>query len=245
MASEAARRLLMDNSDIRHVQKFYELLDSIETKIGGKRTLANCDGYMSWPKRGVYFFFEPGEERSTSGNGLRCVRVGTHAISKNSKTKLWNRLSQHQGTIRGENPGGGNHRGSVFREHVGTALINRDKWPDEISGNWGGSNAPKEIKMREWPLERKVSDHIRSMPFIWLEIDDEPGPNSLRGYIERNSIALLSNYQRDNNPIDPPSSSWLGNWAEHPDVRKSGLWNANHVDEDFNEEYLTVLESLI
>jgi hypothetical protein len=54
--------------------------------------------------------------RSTSGSGLRCVRVGTHAINKNSKTKLWNRLSQHQGTIRGKNPGGGNHRGSQTKE---------------------------------------------------------------------------------------------------------------------------------
>jgi len=97
---------------------------------------------------------------------------GWHTYNQqDSKTKLWKRLSQHQGTIRGENPGGGNHRSSVFREHIGTALINRDNWPEEISGNWGGSSAPKEIKVCEWPLERKVSEHIRSMPFIWLEID--------------------------------------------------------------------------
>lgn len=235
----------MDNPDIRLIQQFYELLDQIETKIGGKRTLANCDGYMSWPKRGVYFFFEHGEMRSTSGSGLRCVRVGTHAISKNSKTKLWNRLSQHQGTIRGDNPGGGNHRGSVFREHVGTALIDRDNWPNEISRNWGGTNAPKEIKVSERPLERKVSEHIRSMPFIWLEIDDDPEPESMRGYIERNSIALLSNFHRKSIPIDPPSNSWLGQWAKSEKIRQSGLWNSNHVDDFMDENFFDVFNSVV
>ena len=32
------------------------------------------------------------------------------------------------------------------------------------------------------------------MPFLWLEVPDPPGPDSLRGYIERNAIVLLSNY---------------------------------------------------
>ena len=82
------------------------------------------------------------------------------------------------------------------------------------------------------------------IPVIWLEIDDEPGPDSLRGYIERNSIALLSNYHRSNNPIDPPSESWLGQWAKSGKVKQSGLWNSNHVDENFNENLFEVFESL-
>jgi hypothetical protein len=32
------------------------------------------------------------------------------------------------------------------------------------------------------------------MQLLWLEIDDEPSPASLRGFIERNAIALLSTY---------------------------------------------------
>ncbi|MGH9428328.1 MAG: hypothetical protein ACRD2L_18745 [Terriglobia bacterium] len=49
-----------------------------------------------------------------------------------------------------------------------------------------------------------VTHYISAMPFLWLQIDDKPGPNSMRGMIERNAIALLSNYA--GNPIDPPSS---------------------------------------
>jgi hypothetical protein len=200
---------------------------------------------MSWPERGVYFFYEPWEERTTSGTGLRVVRVGTHSLRENSDRTLWDRLINHRGTVGGTNPGSGNHRGSVFREHVGTALIKRDNWPDDIAKNWGGSNAPRYIKEAEVPLEQAISKHIGSMPFIWLEIDDEPGPNSLRGYIERNSIALLSNYLSESNPIDPPRKSWLGQWSRSEKVRNSGLWNSNHVDENFEIQFLETMESLI
>ncbi|MBN1304915.1 MAG: hypothetical protein JXA13_10810 [Anaerolineales bacterium] len=235
----------MDHQDIHQVRRFYELLEQIEIKIGGKRTLADCDGYLPWPERGVYFFFEPGEERSTSGCGLRCVRVGTHALARGSQSTLWKRLRQHRGKVGGHNPEGGNHRGSVFREHVGTALIQRDHWPDEIAGNWGGSNAPREIKQAEAPLEREISRLIGRMPFLWLEVNDEPGPNSLRGTIERSSIALLSNYFRKSNPIDPPSKTWLGQWAKSEKVRRSGMWNSNHVDERFDVQFLATLENLL
>src|SRR5437773_8838436 len=55
--------------------------------------------------------------------------------------------------------------------------------------------------------EQSVSYHLAHMPFLWLNIDDSPGHKSLRGMLERNAIALLSNYQRM--PLDPPTPSWL------------------------------------
>ena len=73
----------------RDLARFYGLLDGLEARLGGMRTLADCDGRMSWPTRGVYFFFEDGEERSDSGSGLRGVRVGTHALMAKSRTRLW------------------------------------------------------------------------------------------------------------------------------------------------------------
>jgi hypothetical protein len=97
--------------------RYYDLLDRLEQKLGGERRLSECSGRMDWPKRGVYFFFEPGEERRDSGHGPRVVRVGTHALTTNSRTTLWNRLSQHRGV---EKSGGGNHRGSIFRLIVGS-----------------------------------------------------------------------------------------------------------------------------
>ncbi len=60
--------------------RFYGLLERLEQKVGGMRTLTACSGRIDWPRRGVYFFLEDGERRSDTGQGLRIVRVGTHAL---------------------------------------------------------------------------------------------------------------------------------------------------------------------
>lgn len=228
---------------LRDIQRFYEILGELEASVGGTRTLGRAHGRMNWPERGVYFFFEPSEERTTSGTGLRVVRVGTHALKPGGQTTLWQRLRTHRGNVGGSNPGAGNHRRSVFRLHVGKAFIRRDHWPEAVAGTWGvGSSAPKSVRERERPLERAVSQHIRGMPFLWIGVDDDPGPTSLRGYIERNAIALLSNYSFRDMPIDPPSATWLGQWAARERLRRSGLWNANHVAEDYAPAFLDVLQ---
>jgi hypothetical protein len=91
------------------------------------------------------------------------VRVGTHGLASGSRTTLWKRLRQHQGTLKS---GGGSHRGSIFRLQVGTALINRDGWPPAVAGTWAkGSSASTAIRQAEQPLEMAVSQSIRQMPF--------------------------------------------------------------------------------
>ena len=79
-----------------------------------------------------------------------------------------------------------------------------------------------------------------------------PGPpagkNSDRAYVEKNSIALLSNYNYlgSSSVIDPPSHTWLGSFCSHEKVRKSGLWNVKHVNEkDVDHDFLDRLEARI
>jgi hypothetical protein len=85
----------------------------------------------------------------------------------------------------------------------------------------------------------RVSEH--ALP--WLAIDDAVGPDSLRGYIERNTTDLLSNYRRP--PLDPPSQDWLGLHCNRERVRSAVLWNSNHVDEQYEPAFLDVLERLV
>lgn len=221
------------------LQRFYELMDELARRLGGPRHLSACSGRLSWPERGVYFFYEDGEERAGSGSGPRVVRVGTHALKSGSGTTLWNRLSQHRGSA---GSGGGNHRGSIFRLIVGTALMARDghdcpTWDDRRS------TAPREVRTAEQPFERHVSAVIGAMPFLWLPIEDESGPESDRGVIERGAIALLSEWGKE--AIDPPSETWLGRYCSRQRVRESGLWNANHVDETYDPSFLDRLEQLV
>ena len=233
-------RIMLRNTIQRaaHLKRFYDLLGVLEHRTGGPRRLMDCSGRMDWPRRGVYFFREAGEDRSDTGSGPRVVRVGTHALKPGSRTQLWSRLSQHKGPARS---GGGNHRGSVFRKHVGAALIEKN---GHVATTWGnGSSASREVRMGELGIERLVSKKIGAMPFLWLSVDDAPGPDSQRGYVERNSIALLSNFIGE--PIDPPSPHWLGRCCNRERVRRSGLWNSNHVDESCDPAFLDVLSALI
>jgi hypothetical protein len=145
--------------------------------------------------------------------------------------------------------GGGNHRGSIFRLIVGAALIRRDGL---IFPTWGnGSTAESFVRSGEVALERQVSRLIGDMPFLWVPIGDEPGPKSRRGYIERNAIALLSNYNKP--PLDPPSQEWLGRHCEREQVSesvrdrvmKSGLWNSDYVDAAYDPAFLNELGAFV
>ena len=81
------------------------------------------------------------------------------------------------------------------------------------------------------------------MPFLWLNVSDDPGPNSSRGLIERSSIALLSSYSRP--AADGPSTEWLGRYSDRERVRLSGIWNNNHVDETYDPSFLDEMDSRI
>ena len=202
--------------------RFYDLLERLEGRIGGKRVLADYIGGMHWPNRGVYFFCEAGESRSRSGEGLRVVRVGTYGLKAGSRSTLWKRLAQQQGIDLPPSWGVGGDPGAAARR------LRLDR-----SG----------VKLAEAELEARVSHHIRAMPFLWLNVGDEPGPRSERETIERNAIALLSGYREP--ALDPPSPGWLGHSSDRWRVRRSGLWNNNHVDEDYDPSFLDTMEKRI
>ena len=226
------------------LQRFYEILDRLRDRVDLRR-LADCHGRLNWPARGVYFFFEAGEQRTTSGKGSRVVRVGTHAITATSRTTLWDRLSAHRGIAKS---GSGNHRGSVFRLLVGEAMIKRGglhvpSWAE--GGSLGEASqrlgmAREAIRDLERPVESAVTLAISAMPFAWVKVDDPPSTTSQRAVIERNAIALLSNFGKVS--ADPPSETWLGLDSEKDRVRRSGLWNNNHVEETYDPTFMDILE---
>lgn len=229
------------------LDRFYRLLDELADRVGGARKLKDCTGYMDWPDRGVYFFLAPGETRP---NGLhRATRIGTHAVSAGSSTSLWNRLKGHYGTGSGsaEHPHGGNHRGSVYRLRVGEAIVEKhalhDDYPD-WGTRWSSVDRDRStVRDEEYVLERRVSTYVREQPFLWVDVDDEPGPDSDRAYVERNAIALLSNV--GSGSIDPRPADWLGSHSRSRKIRESGLWNVDHVDEAHDPAFLDRLERAV
>ncbi|MFW6195974.1 MAG: hypothetical protein ACOC5D_01435 [Thermoplasmatota archaeon] len=226
----------------KHVDRFYELLNKLEDKVNDKRKLKDCSGRMEWPERGVYFFFS-NEEWREGGSSLRITRIGTHALTDGSSTTLWNRLIAHRGYNRGSFPNGGNQRGSVFRRIVGESIINKKDLEHEFPHWSEGSSASRDIRENEYEMEKRVSSYIRDLPFLWLKVNDKPSPDSDRAYIERNSIALISNYRKE--PRDPRDEGWLGYHSPKEKIRKSGLWNSDHVTERYDPNFLNVMEEYI
>lgn len=230
------RRLRSNNrSDL---EDLYGLLANLRTAEGGGRILRDCTGHDDWPERGVYFLFEQGELRSTFTGVQRVVRIGTHMVSRGSKATLWNRLRTH----RGHADGRGNHRASVFRRHIGDALIQRSHGKIDLT-TWGqGQSATKEIQSQENFLEKEVSEYIGNMTILWLSIPDKAGPDSDRSFIEKNAIALLAGIGRQ---VDPPSDKWLGTFSPTPAIRDSGLWNIDYTNYNYDDRFLEVLSKYV
>ena len=220
-------------TDLDH---FYAALRCLAAQPHQGLQLGECNGRMSWPDRGVYFFVEPGEFRQ-GAEELRVVRVGTHAVSIGSRSTLWGRLRAH----RGASDGSGNHRGSVFRRHIGVALLEHGDHRKVTT--WGvGSSAPRPVRIREAALELAVTAYLAKTRVFWVDVPDAPGRDSMRSFIERNAIALLSNML---NPLDQPSKEWLGRWSDREEIRKSGLWNVDFVRNVHDPGFLRVLDGCI
>ena len=205
---------------------FYALMGELERR--GKRRLSEADGRMNWP--GVHFFFEPGENRSCSGQGPRVVRVGS------SGRPLGKRLEEHCGTL---TPPYGNHRHSVFRLLVGNALIGRDPRVGIDSWSVRKIKDVQRARLAERSLEEMVSRRIGGMSVAFVPIEDALG----RDNVKRNAIALLSGFP--DRASDPPSSNWLGRHCDREKVRLSGLWNNVHVDGVHESGFLSVFERLV
>ncbi|WP_197422426.1 MULTISPECIES: DUF6884 domain-containing protein [unclassified Phenylobacterium] len=216
--------------------RFDGLIRKLSRAQDGGRRIADCHGRQPWPERGLYFVTE-----DVGPGGRRMVtRVGTHAVSVGSRTTLWDRVSTH----RGAGHGGGSHRSSIFRAHVGRALSRRAA-AASVPPSWGvGASAPSEIRAGEAELERRVSEKIGDMRLLWLDVPDAPGPRSDRAYLERNIIGLLSRANLLGARVQP-DPIWLGADSSDWRIVVSGLWNLDHLFHRPDPAFLDVLESFV
>lgn len=209
----------------------YKIVSHLAKKSGLRRLKEAFSDDM--PDSGVYLFFDEREKRLKDIDQLRIVRVGTHGVASGSKASLRNRMRTHFGTTSGE----GNHRSSVFRLHTGRSMINAKLAPAIES--WGVSSSDASTLLAERELERHVSKYLGELYVLLIDVPGESDKANDRAYLEQNLIALLSNACK---PLDPPSCEWLGLSSAKRGIRKSGLWNVNHVEQRFDPAFLDVLD---
>lgn len=134
----------------------------------------------------------------------RIVRVGTHT----GEGRLPKRLKLHYG---------GRTRRSVFRRHVGNALVSAG-----LAEGMPGDAAPFGSNQISSVLEEAVSKRFaQTFSFSVIGIDDKD--DRLR--LESGLIASLAS-----GPYGVSSEHWLGRHSPVEAIRVSGLWNKNHVD---------------
>lgn len=215
--------------------KAYKAFEVISRRIGLYHLRDLLDTEL--PKQGVYFFFDAGESTKYSTTIPRLVRIGTHGVSAGSTATLRNRLRTHLGTRAGL----GNHRASVFRLHVGRAIIERDGLHDQFP-NWGkGQSAEKAITEQEVFLEKAVSEYVGALLVLYTPISDSSGTTSLRALVETQFIALFSENMC---PLETPSSVWLGRYSDKPTIREIGLWNIRDVGSEYDLKFMPFFEGL-
>ncbi len=220
----------------KDLDMFYRLLDWYEHQEDNRIAIGQVSRNLL-PARGWCFFYEKGECRQNL-SVQRVVRVESH-YEYDDKNSIYNQILTHRGNIAGVYSGGGNHRISVLRKHIGTAIMNK---LNRSCTTWENDKANTSTRKKEHWLELLVSEETSSMEVLVVPIEDS-NPERIAKYIEQNAIALLSNFNKK--PMDGPSSDWLGNYCSNTLVRGSGLWNSNGVMYQYDRHFMEIFEILV
>lgn len=219
----------------RDLDTLYRMLEDYEEKAVNRIALSELSR-TSLPLGGCCLYWEPGEKRGDPAK-QRIVRVESYPLGKD-KDEMYSQLIKHRGTIAGAYKGGGNHRESILRHHIGTALMNKNQ---DFCDSWEEERANAAVRKKEHPLESIVSSVISQMQVLIIPVKN-PDANKLK-FVEQNLIALLSNWGKE--AIDPPSPGWLGHYCSNVLVRGSGLWNTNGVMLKYDRQFLAVMSAIL
>lgn len=182
------------------------------------------------PLNGIYFFYEDGETWGHGSTAPKIVRVGTHRGDNFRK-----RISEHYLLNPGKmvfhvvNPKPADR--SIFRKNLGRCILNQSSDPylkvweqdftyPSIQVEWGHiRDIPKEQE-----VEVQITDLLRNnFSFKFIIIKDEAGRLG-EGGLERRLIGTVSSCE-----VCGPSAGWFGQYSPVEKIRKSGLWQVQHL----------------
>ena len=185
------------------------------------------------PENGIYFFYEKGEVWGHGENRPRIVRIGTHREG-NFQSRIAEHFLPNEAKMKFDVTRPPPHDRSIFRKHIGRALLNRDH--DPYLAVWNIDLMTKEAlnthaHLRDIDKERRIETEVTrilrqqfSFGFIALEgqaerIGSEGLEARLIGTVARCDACKASN-------------AWLGYHSPIEKVRQSGLWLVQHLKAD-------------
>ncbi|MBM4146405.1 MAG: hypothetical protein FJ240_09070 [Nitrospira sp.] len=167
----------------------------------------------SIPSDGIYVLFEKGEK----GHGTdRVVRIGTHTGKHLLKSRLYEHFLVN------------NKDRSIFRKHVGRALLKRnndpffEQWEWDLTPSANRKKYASKLNLKKQAqTEELVTTYIQdNLYFVVLPVSRK----QRRLEIEAKLIGEVSLCKDCG-----PSSSWLGKYSPAQKIKKSGLWQIQKV----------------
>lgn len=194
------------------------LIETLYSLINSLRVYDYSYEPSELPENGIYFFYEEGEKCEVCGDVMdRIVRIGTHT----SDNRFRDRIRNHYR---------GNKNSSVFRTHVGSAIIKKNGLPNIDINEW-----MKHMSPTSQTVENLIDETFKGkFRFRCISIPSKDE----RIDLEERLIASLSRWNY------PPSDQWLGHFAEEQEIRKHGLWNVQQINSQntLNDQCLAVLK---
>lgn len=183
------------------------------------------------PKNGIYFFYEEGELWEHGGNKKRIVRIGTHK-KENFRSRINDHYLFSKSKMNFDKDKSPPHDRSIFRKNIGRAILNRDE--DKYLSVWEIDFMKKDNRnkyaylrdiQKEKEIEEEITDLLRnlfSFRFIVLGSENERmGSSGLESLL----IGTLSQCSKCK-----PSKNWFGRYSPIDKIRKSGLWQVQHLN---------------
>jgi hypothetical protein len=182
------------------------------------------------PRNGIYFFYEEGECGGHRADAPRIVRVGTHRDG-NFRSRISEHFLLNERKMAFTEDQQRPHDRSIFRCHIGRALLNRSR--DPYLSVWEMDfttrrtrDAKRHLRDigKEATIEQEVTRILRNnFPFRFIAIADQVQRMGNQG-LERALIGTLAGCRQCR-----PSNNWLGHHHPKVEIRESGLWLIQHL----------------
>jgi len=99
------------------------------------------------------------------------------------------------------------------------------------------------LRENEYALEKEVSDYIRSLPLLWVNVPGEPRPDCDRAQLEKNLIGLVAHGRKTVPGLI--RDEWLGRQANNASITRTGLWNLEHTAGLYDQSVIDEFQSYI
>ena len=181
------------------------------------------------PRNGIYFFYEKGEVWGHGGNKPRIVRIGTHK-SDNFRSRIKEHFLLDDRKMSFDSMKSAPKDRSIFRKNIGRALLKKNSsylkmWNRDFMPR---SNREKYGRLRNVAYEKKTEQQITKIlrsnfAFRFIVVENETKRIGSKGLESR----LIGTVARCS--LCRPSDNWLGLSSPKEKIRKSGLWQVQHL----------------